>query len=425
MLSIVLAIVGSLVLSGMASAADVILRPQPTVAPETITARYGFTLLGSLDAQHLYLVQAPDPFTQAQIDAIVATDKEVMGLEFSTTMQASPIPGGPELTQSIAGILETYTTNYVSYYGGSSWDYYVTQEVLKSLRLPEALGVATGTGTIAVIDTGVDPTHPALQKVLVPGYDFTQELQGYGSEFSDLPTLTQSIAGILEEYAKQAQKGKLPAAPLPPYFGHGTMVAGLVHLTAPTSPIMALKAFKADGSSTLYNIIRAIYYAVDNGARVINMSFIVPQPSKELYQALSYASRKGVIAVSAVGNNALPTDLYPVYPADYRMAFGIGSTVGDKRSTFSNYGVDVAVGAPGEALITTYPGGLYSAVWGTSFSTPLATGSVALFLQRNPSATMRDVDSAFYNGAARLKATEGMGYGRLNIYKSLLAVPVK
>jgi subtilisin family serine protease len=410
------------------SAADLVLRPQPQVAPDVICARYGFALLNALESQHLYLVAAPDTTTQATLDGILAVDKEIQSLEFSTRLQAPPLPSGPGLTQSIAGILETYTTTFVDYFGASAWDYYVTQNAANQLRLTDAHKLATGSGVIAIIDTGVDPTHPALEAALVEGYDFTRDLQGFGSEWSDLPPeLSQSIAAILEGYSKTTFDGStytpMPA-PLPEYFGHGTMVAGIIRLTAPTSRIMPLKAFTSEGSTTLYNIIRAIYYAADHGAQVINMSFITLQPSKELSTAITYASRKGIIAVAAVGNNGWSTDTYPVYPADYRVTFGIGSTLNNKRSKFSNYGIDVKYGAPGESLLTTYPGNLYALVSGTSFSAGWASGSVGLFLQRNPGVTMRDVDTAFANGATKLKG-EGMGGGRIDIYRSTLSVPLR
>src|SRR6266542_4529606 len=129
------------------------------------------------------------------------------------------------------------------------------------------------------------------------------------------------------------------------------MVAGIVHLTAPTANIMPLKAFTSDGYTTMYDICRAIYYAAEHGAKVINMSFASMTPSKELYYALGFATSKGVVTFTAVGNAALSTDTYPVYPAAYSSTFGIGSTSpGDQRSTFSNYGADVTIGAPGEGL---------------------------------------------------------------------------
>lgn len=406
-------------------AVELILRPQPQVAARTICARYGFLLNHALFNQNVYLIEAPDGTTQAALDAIVASDRDVQALEFSRKVRAPALPGGAALTQSIAAILESYQKTVVTYYGGSAWDAYVDQVAAQQIHVADAHQLATGAGTIAIIDTGVDPTHPALQNVLVEGYDFTRDLQGFGSEWNDVPTLTQSIAAILEQYRTDLDAGLNPPAPLPPYFGHGTMVAGIVHLTAPTAKIMPLKAFNADGSTTLYTIIRAIYYAADHGAQVINMSFVTLQPSKELFVALVYAARHGVVSVAAIGNNGLSTDVYPVYPAEYKTTLGIGSTNDDGRSRFSNYGDDVTIGAPGEALLTTFPGGQYAQVWGTSFSAGWASGSLALFLERNAQVSMKDASTAFAAGATKLSPAQGMGDGRIDVNKSLRAIGIK
>jgi subtilisin family serine protease len=265
-----------------ASAADLILRPHPSADAATVAARYGFTVTSQLGYQHLYLVEAPDDITQAQLDAIVAADPQVTILEFSPRVSLSG-ETDPALTQSIAAILESenYTTTFLSYFGGSAWDGYVTQPAGNALKLTDAHSIATGVGTIAIIDTGIDPSHPALQNVLLPGFDFTRGIDG-GSEWNDAPELEQSIAAILEEYyvvtlnqsiAAILEGQEHPPAPLPPYFGHGTMVAGIVHLAAPTAKIMPLKAFDSNGYTQLHHIIAAVYYAADTGAKVINMSF--------------------------------------------------------------------------------------------------------------------------------------------------------
>src|SRR5262249_41072068 len=152
---------------------------------------------------------------------------------------------------------------------------------------------------------------------------------------------------------------------LPPALGHGTMVAGLVRLAAPTAQIMPLRAFTNDGAASEFDIVRAIYWAVDHGANVINMSFSLLAQSEELLRAVNYANDHDVICVSSAGNTGKET---LVYPAGFRVVIGVGSTTNlDTRSDFSNFGNGlVRIAAPG-ALITSYPGGGYAAVWGTSF----------------------------------------------------------
>src|SRR2546429_9175005 len=237
---------------------------------------------------------------------------------------------------------------------------YVSQPAIAIIRLPDTQTTfsVSGAGTVAVIDTGVDPTHPVLQSALVQGYDFTRNIAGSASELADVKQ-SSTGSGASPAMVNQSTAAVLdPAAALnlgqPEYqaFGHGTMVAGIIHLVAPTALIMPLKAFKADGTSNLFDILRAIYYAVDHGARVINMSFSTEQRSAAMGRAMNYAGSRGVICVSSVGNKGARLR---VYPAAFDYVFGVGSTSNrDTRSTFSDFGDDVQLAAPAEGLITTY-----------------------------------------------------------------------
>lgn len=161
-------------------------------------------------------------------------------------------------------------------------------------------------------------------------------------------------------------------------FGHGTMVAGLVHLVAPRATILPLKTFRADGTGYASDVLRAIYFAVDKKrAKVINMSFNLAEPSRELEKAIKYAQARRVVTVASVGNDG---QRLVVYPAGYSQVIGVASSTNfDTISAFSNFGPDVAwIAAPGEGVVTTYPFATYAAAWGTSFSTPFAAGTAAL-----------------------------------------------
>ena len=178
---------------------------------------------------------------------------------------------------------------------------------------------------------------------------------------------------------------------------------------APTAQIMPLKAFNSDGSADEANVIAAIYYAVDNNADVINMSFGFPQISDALMKAINYASRKGVICVASVGNNSQNA---LVYPAAFGNVIGVASVSSQNQlSSFSNYGSDmVTIAAPGENLITTYPGNHYAAVWGTSFSAALVSGAVDLLMQSakgNLSSQLLTVDYARALGRSNPCITDG------------------
>src|SRR5205807_2550043 len=131
------------------------------------------------------------------------------------------------------------------------------------------------------------------------------------------------------------------------------------------------------------DILRAVYFAVDHGAKVINMSFSFAGPSEELMRAMNFASERGVVCVSSTGNLARET---LAFPASFQNVIGVASTNNlDARSTFSSFGAALAdMAAPGEAIISTFPGKHYAAAWGTSFSTPFVSGAVALLVQAKP-----------------------------------------
>jgi subtilisin family serine protease len=436
-------ITGVLCLFGLPLAAQstFILTVSPANA-QTVLTSHGLTVVKELydGANCVYLVSSASA-DAASVEIEVEKDLLVASFEPDQHAGLPELTGltQPTLTQSTATILDTLPgRTLVSFFGSIVPSNYSTQAASTIIRLDDARAAThlTGAGVVAIIDTGADPNHPALSGVLLPGYDFTRDLSG-SSEFADLdPTmaakLQQSTATILDaqnvmimnpstaiilDQSTATILDQSTATILDstyPEFGHGTMVAGIVHLVAPTAKIMPLKAFRADGSSNLSDIVRAIYYAANNGANVISMSFDTPQSSPALQAAIQYALSKNITLIASSGNDGAKT---LVYPASYNSVLGIGSTSNtDVRSTFSNYGSGVALfAAPGEGVITTFPGGWYAAAWGTSFSTPMVAGSAALVLQFRPTSKPGDV----INGLSKTKQVQDMGYGRIDLYQSL------
>src|SRR5712664_570789 len=320
------------------------------------------------------------------------------------------------------------------------WDSYVNQPAAGIVHVSQTqtqFGVS-GRGIVADIDTGVDPAHPALQGVLLPGYDFTRNQAG-ASELNDLTPsdflvypppacssatcpspakVTQSTAAVLDQSTAAVLDGKVQYAA----FGHGTMVMGVIHLVAPTAQLLPLKAFHADGTGNLSDILRAIYYAVQNNASVINMSFDFKTASTELQNALDYANQLNVICAASAGNDGQGPPLL-VYPAALQHdVMGVASTSNtDTRSSFSNYGNAIVwVAAPGEAIVTTYPFNTYSAGWGTSFSAPFVSGGAALL--RNLRTDINESLAAASVAHAVTLAAPGMGNGRLDLLMALTAL---
>jgi len=279
----------------------------------------------------------------------------------------------------------------VDYYGTTVRRGYVQQPAFEILGLEEAherYGL-TGRGvTVAVIDTGVDTNHPVLKPSLLPGYDFTRNRDGAAEQGdinqSTMAILDQSNPGFVNQSTMaildQSTMAILDGHPEYSAFGHGTIVAGVVHLAAPRARILPLKAFRADGSGYLSDVLRALYYASNKSAKVINMSFSFTTKSRELERTLEFVTSKGAIALSSAGNDGRKVN---VYPASYSTVMGVASTTNwDTLSDFSNYGSTLAwIAAPGEGIVSTYPFGSWAAAWGTSFSTPFAAGTTALLVE--------------------------------------------
>jgi thermitase len=327
---------------------------------------------------------------------------------------------------SAAVVNDLWDRTPTTYYGTSAWDPYLRQPANDIVRLRETHCQlrATGGVIVAVIDTGVDATHPTLKAVLMPGYDFTRN----SADTGETTGCDQASAAVVNDYGVEwvnpvtaATVDQASAAvvndPDHKAFGHGTMVAGVVHLAAPTARIMPLKAFGADGQGYTSDILRAINYATQKGAKVLNMSFSRPTSSPELKSAIDNATKKGLIAISSAGNDG---KAMLVYPAAYDNVIGVASTTNDDtRSSFSNYGAKlVTLAAPGQGIITPYPGGGFAAAWGTSFSTPYVSGVAALLAGVNGSATPSQVRSALSNAKG---LTSDLGYGRLDAYRAVQA----
>ncbi|MFN8410852.1 MAG: S8 family peptidase [Anaerolineales bacterium] len=234
----------------------------------------------------------------------------------------------------------------------SAWP---SQYGLVNIHAPQGWAYTTGSSniTIAIVDTGVDLSHPDLANKIVGGYDFVnndsiaQDDNGHGTH----------VAGIAAAVSN-----------------NGTGVAGVSW----GARIMPVKVLTAAGGGTFGNIAAGIIWAADHGANVINLSLGGIPTSIVLQNAVNYADSKGVLIIAAVGNaggNLI------FYPAAYSNVIAVGSTdTINNHAVFSNYGSQIDLVAPGVAIYSTSNGGTYSIRDGTSMSTAFVSGFAALLL---------------------------------------------
>jgi subtilisin family serine protease len=273
-------------------------------------------------------------------------------------------------------------------------------------------GAVTGnTITVAVIDTGIDAFHEDIQDNLwrnesdYVGYDFVND----------------------DNYPVDGH-------------GHGTHVAGTIAAqinndlgitgVAPGVKIMSLKALSDSGGGTDYTIARAIEYAADNGADIINMSLGGYGYSSVMEEAVQYATALGAIVVAAAGNSADDANNYS--PAMFDDVVTVGNIKPDlTRNPYSNYGSGIEVVAPGTDIISLRASGTtigtplndnYTVADGTSMAAPHVAGALALLKQHYPEKTPYEVQQILYQSAKDLGEAgkdDDFGYGLIDAYAAL------
>lgn len=220
--------------------------------------------------------------------------------------------------------------------------------------------------------------------------------------------------------------------------GHGTHVSGIimsvdqdvlaVTLTDSRIAIMPLKFLDDDGVGSTSNAIRAIYYAVNNGAQVLNNSWGGPSYSGSLHEAIAYAYSKGVVFVAAAGNSAGNNDSYPMYPASYDVPNVVSvaaTTSTDTLASFSNFGKNtVHLGSPGVMIYSTLPNG-WNGGWGsssgTSMAAPFVAGVAIQMKVEAPSMLAFQIKSIIFSQADAVGALNNKVYtnSRLNAANSI------
>ena len=248
--------------------------------------------------------------------------------------------------------------------------YAVTQPALGEAGLPSTQ--TTGSGiVVAVLDTGIDATHPDLSGRLAPG----------GRDFVDDDADPSEVANQRDDNAN----GLVDEA-----YGHGTYVAGIVALVAPEAKILPVRILDSDGTTSAWKIMRGVRHADVSGARIANLSLGGLDLGDLVEKELEQTFEDGMILVAAAGNENTSDQRYPAANPGVLGVTAINGTTGAKAS-FSNHGSWIDVAAPGVEVISTYPGARWARWGGTSASAPVVSGAAALVAQAMPGADSDDV----------------------------------
>jgi subtilisin family serine protease len=279
---------------------------------------------------------------------------------------------------------------------------------------PDAWSVTRGEGVlVAVVDTGVDLKHPALE----------DRLEINAAEKNGQPGVDDDGNGYVDDVHGWDFFGGV--ADPDDDQGHGSHVGGTIageaqseafYGVAPGARLLAVKTHNARGASREDAVIKGILYAADRGAKVINCSWggapEAPDYSQVLYDAIEYAGRKGALLVAAAGNDGSDNDREATYPSNYNLGnvMAVASTTSrDGLSFFSNYGErTVHVAAPGSSVYSARAGGGYVSQSGTSMAAPHAAGAAALvYSKMGASATPEQVREILMSNAEALSSLRG------------------
>ena len=397
-----------LMLSGAASRAQadcaedfvpdqVIVKLDPTLGAtiEQINATYGTTTLETFPGStNVYLLRLPSGSSVLETVKQLVSDPRLLYAE--PNFFAQPPEGGAR-----------HRAFGVSRVAPTSQEY-----------APQALGLASAHAisrgertTVAVLDTGAQLDHPALKANFKDAgrYDFVED----DIDPSDRPVGSDADCdGDKDEMV-----------------GHGTHVAGIVDIAAPEAKIMPLRVLDTEGYGDVFTIAKAVHFAAQNHADVINLSLGSPSRSRLLQEEIKDATANGVLVAAAAGNS---NSLVAEYPAAGNgvVAFADGLVavtsvnMYDRKSGFANYGGWVDIAAPGEGIRSAFPVSKYAYWSGTSMATPFVSGQAALIHAVDGSLDPGSVEGRIRCSARSLLATDPiyavmMGAGHADVGASL------
>lgn len=367
---------------------------------EAAVRRQGWAVLRTLDPLPVALVEVPagkelEAIALLEADPAVAY-AETDALAFAPGAPAPSIPLQPQAASSPPAVSATgYQPN------DPGW---AQQWAPRRIKTHEAWDLTTGSAqvVVAVVDSGIDLTHPEFAGRLLPGFDYVQ----WDSQPQD-------------EY------------------GHGTHAAGIIAASGDNGAgvagvgwhvkILPLRVLDRDGSGTASNVASAISNATNQHADVINLSLALSGPNETVLNAILFARGNGVVVVAAAGNDTQPGQApAPVsYPARYAEVIAVAaSTHWEDWATYSNGGPEVDVAAPGgelsDQILSTGLSGGTALLYGTSMAAAYVSGVVALLRSQTPDLTQGEIEQTLRATADKIGSypysggrNDRLGYGRV------------
>lgn len=332
-----------------------------------------------------------------------------------------PVSADISLPIQIAGEINESPSHSLSIQGIPTDPYYSQQWYLDRIKADDAWTITHGTSlVVAVIDTGLDLQHPDfggklwLNRDEIPNNEIDDDNNGYVDDYYGWNFYNDNNN-------------------IDDHHGHGTGISSIIAANTNnnrgtaginrSARIMTLKALNEAGGGDFDDVARAIRYAVDNGASIINMSFGSEVNTTILSNAVNYAINRGVPMVAAVGNKG---DDHILYPANYPQVIAVASVDrNDQHSDFSNTGNNIDLSAPGNEIVMAGlvdgPVGPYVVSNGTSFAAAQVTAAASLMLGRfqGMSASMLERALKAQTDVLASGSPTTTGAGILNIYKAL------
>jgi thermitase len=375
--------------SSLASAEDLAYLPDELilrVSPHTTLKRleseldkHGIKVIRSVDQLGLVRVKLPDGMTVPEAEKMMKEIGDVsetirnISTEVPKNIRELPMLGPGQTIKPVLGAGK------------------------KLIKMGDALEQSSyGNGVIvALLDTGVDSTHPDLSDRVIGGYNFVDD----NADATDVNSHGTACAGIMVASSKSTEG-----------------VRGIV----PEAYLLPIKVMNDKGKGESFAVIEGIVYAVDQGAKVLNLSIGTRGLSSALNDAITYALSKGALVVAAAGNDGTPEILMP---AGYKDVICVGAVDGNLQyAPFSNYGDKLDIVAPGVAINTTAPEGKYIEFSGTSAAAPYVSGALAALMSENPYLSSTKIRERLLAGADNLgyaDRDEYYGEGMLNLKRAL------